>query len=544
MKQWIPVCLCLLMALLCACGAGPAMESPSVPPASGEASSAPAAEQDYTYAHELAGQYDYYAYGRAPENGQLPLIMHVLEERGLKSDFTKDGNLLDLTQEDFKQMSRLFFAESVPPSDYDEESLYFWGFPADAVVLEPFEITEGDGGVTVLYGRFAMDESGNRHWLYPVRYSMECHTLAAEEIPAFMQGFKAPGDEVYRIRQVENIRDIAQAKEIYTKYGYGELLEARQYELKTPEDILAMAQRVNSGMYREITAAYALMNDIDMAGVDFSPIGTNQTPLYYDDERNPITSGFNGLFDGNGFSIKNLSFVGERKGSVSDANEFGFFSVLGSRSHVMDLRIENAQIGYRGQASAHVSAGILAASLKGGTIENTAVSGSVEGTVEVGGLCGCASGDFWSPGRDLNNPPMGFIYNCRADVDVKGNSVLGGLVGTSHRVSIEHCHAKGTVTTYSPTAEMSGSVGGFAGHNAWAEIYDSSAATQVFTLTPARCVGSFVGLNDGDIYNCFFLNTLSNWKPSGDSPRSELSNDVVGLDKEEFDMRMEQKPVG
>lgn len=538
MGKLLSVFLCLLMIFLSSCGDTADVASDSFPPTHNKASSKPAGEVDYSYMHELAGKYDIYSGGRAPRSGQLPLILGILDEYNLKSGFVGKHDTLNLKKEEFEKISKIYFSDTVI-SDYDEESSYSWYYDSSQVALETFEIAEEAGGISALYGRFVTDENNNRHWLYPVKYFMERHTLTAGEIPEFMQKFKNEGDQIYRIIDVINITDMDQAQDIYNKYGYEELMEEKRYTLTTPEDIVDMAARVNSGLYREVTATYSLVNDIDMSGVNFSPIGTNQAPIDLHDERNPVAAGFNGTVEGNGLSIRNLSFTGESKNP--DGDLFGFFAVIGNKGYIKDLRIENASISYKGGDDANVSAGILAGSLRGGTIENTFVSGDVEGTNEVGGLCGYAGGDFWSPGAYQEATPPGIIDSCRAEVNVRGIGGLGGLVGTSHRVMIENSHAKGVVTTESPTGEMGGNVGGLAGHNVWATISGSSAEVQVRTVTAARCVGSFVGLNEGDIYNCFFLNTLSKWKPSGDSPRNELSNDVVGLDKKEFDARMEKR---
>lgn len=543
MDKLFSVLLCMMIMFLCSCGVRPDVTGAPVPPVSDGASSAPAEEHDYSYLHELAEKYDHYSGGVAPESGQTALIMGMLDEHGLKSDFVKENEILNLKKEDFEKISGLYFSDTIT-TDYDEETFYSWYHYPHKVILEPFEITEEEAVVSVLYGRFVIDQNNNRHWLYPVNYSMERHTLTAEEIPVFLQGFKKQGVEIYRIQQVNTIKDMGLAKEIYSRHGYNELVEQKRYELKTPDDILNMAVRVNSGLYREVAATYSLMNDIDMTGVDFSPIGTNQTVIDHHDERNPISAGFNGTVNGNGFRIKNLNFVGEVQNLDGDANHFGFFAVIGNKGYIKDLGIENASISYTGEGDANVSAGILVASLRGGRIENTVVSGNVEGTSEVGGLCGYAGGDFWSPARFQNDPSPGIINHCLADVNVKGINAVGGLAGTSHRVIIENSHAIGIVITESPDREMGGSVGGFAGHNVWATISGSSAEVQVRTVTPARCVGSFVGLNEGDVYDCFFLNTLSQWKPSGDSPRSELSNDVVGLDKKEFEMKTKKNRYG
>ncbi len=47
-------------------------------------------------------------------------------------------------------------------------------------------------------------------------------------------------------------------------------------------------------MQNDLSGHYILTSDIDMTGLNFSPIGNNSTP-------------FSGIFDGNGHTISNLT---------------------------------------------------------------------------------------------------------------------------------------------------------------------------------------------------------------------------------------------
>lgn len=67
----------------------------------------------------------------------------------------------------------------------------------------------------------------------------------------------------------------------------------------TPEDpykIYTASELDN--VRNDMAASYILMNDIDLGGIDFQPIGDGTTT-------------FTGTFDGNGYTISNLSIVKE-----------------------------------------------------------------------------------------------------------------------------------------------------------------------------------------------------------------------------------------
>ena len=86
-----------------------------------------------------------------------------------------------------------------------------------------------------------------------------------------------------------------------------------------------------------------------------------------------------------------------------------------------------------------------------GTIENCSVSGSVSGTVYVGGVVGVQIG--------------GSITGCSSSATVKGMVDVGGVAGqTNSNATLTACYATGNVTS---TGSSTGYVhiGGFLGNN-------------------------------------------------------------------------------
>lgn len=103
-------------------------------------------------------------------------------------------------------------------------------------------------------------------------------------------------------------------------------LVSREYIIRTQEDLRDFSKQVNAGFdYKGIRVV--LEDDIDfMDSESFEPIGVNESGHY-----------FNGIFDGQGHSIKNIRIDSE-KGNANN----GLFGVLGGT--VCNLTIENAYI--------------------------------------------------------------------------------------------------------------------------------------------------------------------------------------------------------
>jgi hypothetical protein len=486
-------------------------------------------EVDYSKLHEFVKQYEKFAAGgNLDENTPVFFTIGILHELNKDEEFIDDGFYI-MPYEKVKEMAPLFFGGGLIKS-YDN-NFYTPDFNTyKDIILEPFEINNSGKEISVLYGRFINDEEGRRHWLYPVKYTVEPYTVNEDEIPLIFSDVFNAGEHRFRILNVENY-DLKIAEEIYSSNGYGVLFEQKEYEISSAEDILEMSKRINSQIYNELNATYILKNDIDMSNVEgFLPIGKND-PYKYPDKRDPNHIGFSGILEGNNFTISNLTYIGEFS-DYSNATEFiGFFSILGEGAHIKNLNIENANIGYESEFS-NVSAGILAGRIVCAKIENCNVSGTVKGTYDVGGLGGSTSvdlNDFYSE-----------IINCKADVEVFGENGIGGLLGGNNMAIIRNCYVKGTVTCdkFTNSANMPMGIGGFTGHNINAEISNCGAGVQVKTMINASCVGSFVGLNEGDIYECFYNSDISDWKGSGDSPREEFQNNVVGLSNDEYSNRI------
>lgn len=525
------IILLVLMIFLCACNLK--NNNIAIKNTSDQEMTVSKSETDYSNLHELAKMYEKSVLGRTLDTDS-PVIFTI----GVLAEFNKDEDYIKdyaytMPYENTKEIASIFFCKELIAIKND--SVYY-SFPDDDnykdIILEPFEINDNGEEVSVLYGRFIDDEDGNRRWLYPVTYTMVPYILTEDEIPLILSDELKAGEQQYRIKNIENITNLEYAKKIYMENGYGDLVVNKTYEISSPDDILEMAKRVNSEIYNELNATYTLTKDIDMSNVKFTPIGVNKSDIYYFDERNPNNIGFCGIFDGNNFTISNLNYVGESTEPNEMGEYFGFFSVLGKGAHVKNLNIENANIGYKGEFN-NVSAGILSGRMLSATVENCNVSGTVKGISDVGGFVGSTSFYDYKI-EDSNN--CSEIYNCKADIEVFGENWVGGFIGSNHRTIVTNCSVKGIVTCDKITenTNMPMGIGGFAGHNLWAEIRNCGASVWVKTMVNASCVGSHVGLNEGDIYECFYNSTVSNWKPSGDSPRDDLQNDVVGLPNDEY----------
>ena len=131
--------------------------------------------------------------------------------------------------------------------------------------------------------------------------------------------------------------------------------EIPMISISAPEDLVALSREVNAGNSYE-GVCVRLTNDIDMSEVDdFIPVGE------WEGEHT-----FEGVFDGDGYTIRNLTILGDEEANL------GLFGTLGGT--ICNLTMENCYV--RGSAcgvfcsiAAHGNAAIINCAVKDCCVE-------------------------------------------------------------------------------------------------------------------------------------------------------------------------------
>ena len=257
---------------------------------------------------------------------------------------------------------------------------------------------------------------------------------------------------------VDNSNRVMSGDKTYVR-GLTEFEAGDTYYIGTAEDLVRLAELVNAG--EDTTGSvFILDGDIDMAGIDFAPIGDG------------LQSGavFRGDFYGNGHEISNLTI------NNSTTYKTGLFGVLDG-AHIQDVAIVNANVEGNGSNSSYV--GILAGEVyDDATIDNVYVTGSVSNGWDVGGLVGANSGT---------------ITKSYSTATVSGDGSVGGLVGDNRAGAvIKQSYVTGNVLDGT-------NAGGFAGFNSG--TIESSYATG--RVNGSYQTGGFVGYNASTIKNSY-----------------------------------------
>ena len=238
----------------------------------------------------------------------------------------------------------------------------------------------------------------------------------------------------------------------YTIEGNG------SYTVTSADGLMHVADLVNGG---KTDINITLDKNIDLTGKGWTPIGTS------------FDNSYKGTFDGGGHTITGLA--------VTTNDQFvGLFGYLNRAGTVKNVVMEGIQI-----TSNHGSSqagGVVGFSR--GTIENCSVSGSVSGTVYVGGVVAAQWG--------------GSITGCSSSATVKGTVDVGGVAGqTNSSATLTACYATGNVTIeIAPKKNIAG--GGLVGMNAGSSLlacYATGNVTSTGSSTGYVHIGGFLGDN-------------------------------------------------
>ena len=244
------------------------------------------------------------------------------------------------------------------------------------------------------------------------------------------------------------------------------------YTVYNADGLMNVAELVNGG---KTDINITLDKNIDLTGKDWTPIGTD-----YD-------NAYTGTFDGGGHTITGLTVTTNDQyvGLFGYLGNFGKFGTV--KNVVMDgIQITcNHRLGYAGGVAGYSR----------GTIENCSVSGSVSGTVSVGGVVGAQR--------------EGSITGCSSSATVQGTLNVGGVAGqTIFGATLTACYATGNVIIeIDRTQNISG--GGLVGFNDGISLlscYATGNVTSTGSSTGYVHIGGFLGDNYITVTACYWKN--------------------------------------
>ena len=282
------------------------------------------------------------------------------------------------------------------------------------------------------------------------------------------------------------------------KYAGGTGEPDNPYQIATAEDLMLLG-----GNPEDYDKHFILTDNIDLEP-NLPGCKVFDRAVIAPDKNEPdLWYSFNGVLDGNGFTISNLNCKSEK------ADYTGLFGLVG-KGTINDLRLVNAKI--------DAGAGNYVGSLVGmniyGTISGCSVQGgSVTGGKYVSGLVGYNTG---------------FITDSCSNTIVLGKIVVGGLVGQNGAWVVgvgEMLALEGHIDNCYSTCNVTGSVmvGGLVGFNEFGFINQCYSNGIV---SGNEQVGGLIGENNARVNVCFW-----------DVETSGLTSSAAGIGKTTAEMQ-------
>jgi hypothetical protein len=268
---------------------------------------------------------------------------------------------------------------------------------------------------------------------------------------------------------------------------------AANFRIANADQLIGLAYLVNNGNNFRGKTVF-IDTDIDLAGKEWTPIGTRQNP-------------FQGTFDGNDQTIWNMTITG----GASDA---GLFGAVGSDGFITSLNVASVNInvssvsGSNAGSIAGYSEGEINACAFDGSISASGNAGGIAGETDGGFIASCSTFDRHIDSVSVSAANAGGIIGmgkgteisgCRVNGAVLASQYAGGVAGNLFGGEIEGCTLSGYVYAESHADDASISAGGVAGLVSGGIVRNSrsSAAISAYVFQGTVMAGGIVGFMDG-----------------------------------------------
>ncbi len=246
--------------------------------------------------------------------------------------------------------------------------------------------------------------------LVKANQELESANVALEEAQAADEAAKAEAEKAEAAGEADEAEGVKEATHL-SQEEIDKLVSNEGYTYITSKE--QFLEIFKDGKI-DLNGNYILGCDIDLSDIEnWKSVGSSDSP-------------FTGVFNGNGYSIDNLTI------NVSDENaeSVGFFGVT-ENATISNVNFTNASViapdDFINGASA---VGIVTGTARGTSFDNITLSGEVAGYESIGGLAGVIDDNsYYNAAGDLVKVENSLISNIETSVDAQGKYFVGGLVG-------------------------------------------------------------------------------------------------------------------
>lgn len=431
---------------------------------------------DYSFESEKRRQTKYYKI--------KPFIYGLMESR-----YEDDESFArySISNDDFAKLVDMFFVTERPALEMERKADYenvFNSYNVDknseeqGITLVPqYKIYYENGDIDYCFKR-----QSDKTAVGSVTYTINISTAA--DVPPVINSLYKDGDTVYKLKKVEGGKTNSEEKAVV--------------EISTAQQLVDMSKDYEQNGHRYKDYVYVLTNDIDMTGItDFYPIGRNRGNG--GDRRYDYVKGFCSVFDGQGYTIRNLTLDSSVPAGEYDSHYIALFDTVAPGGVVKNLNVENINIDIGMGVETHYTCAGFAVYISGQVL-NCSVQGTINNPKGGGG-------GFVNTVEGYNGT---LIKDCTADVYITGSWCMGGFaVNCAQSYSqkeemfkLVNCSSFGSITAGRYKGMLSyydvGEFGGFADKVYGGTFEKCHVQTPLIINDISKYIGAFVANTEGD----------------------------------------------
>ena len=277
----------------------------------------------------------------------------------------------------------------------------------------------------------------------------------------------------------------------------------REYSIDTAAGLAGLAKLINEDHEPLGGITITLQNDIDLKNNEWKPIGFGHVT-----EEGKVLYAFDGIFDGNGYTVTNLknevNYATSGMPYSSDPSDMyifgaaGLFGFVDTDAVIKNLAVDgNINVTHLNNTIHQGNAGGIVG-YNSGTMINCVNKASVEGQYATGGIAGFNDG--------------GTIQKCMNQGTISAYTEGGGIVGETDGGEVSQCINGGSVSSAENHPYLGGIIGSTTEGASQAQV---SNCLNLGSVAPGSTsnYGQKGGITGGtyhcDIVNCVNIGTIT-----------------------------------
>ncbi len=316
-----------------------------------------------------------------------------------------------------------------------------------------------EGATVTVYDKNGNVIAPNEDGTYTLGYGNYTYTVVKDGYVCSNKSFKLGSADAADVKDGKLVKDVALTKAAEGAWDGTTVTEPAAdangvYQISNGAELAWFAQTVNGG---KGSISAVLTKDIDLAGYNWTPIGTNSSNSKI----------FSGSFDGQGHTVDNL-YINYKANTSAQSPYQGFFGYVYGSSTTNHAVIKDLTV--RGEVILGGTKSVSTAYC-GGVVGRAYDTDLINIHAEVNVSLRQSSGNWQIIGGVIGDVNRSTITNCSNSGEIRVNRYGAGIAGSASSTTITGCFNNGTV--FCPSSGAAGIVANLGSGSTVSNCYNS-----------------------------------------------------------------------